>query len=529
MKAASICLAAVLGIAGSLFAAAPAGPTTRLTRPPAPTPPAAPTTRLIRPPAAQPASSPTLDAFLESAPALKDRIAWIAGNGQRVNFADWTPAQKARLELFYRRIAAGDRDLAMKLPTEKDVDSGGHFFYPADVAFDVYAAHAAHVLYVEARHLVPWSIQALPAGQMDELLNSSAYFARIGPSKGNTYPAGIQAGRDFTDPPENDTLGELIGDPRIGYDFLSGKTSATHKSLIGKTDLETLANLTMWMRDNVGHGPLDGDANARVKAQRWLDQRLQPGKGMKVAMAVTGCHSGAKLMVDLARSVNIPLLHVRALDNELGDQPGYFFSRTHGGLIYGWGGPRQPRVLWHVDEIYASTCDDCFPIDPKTGNLAAPDVATQMFFDEMWLTPAALIKAGFVYKLEKVFPEKGFGHDGRGEYEDRIDYGMMCGYWKKQGKSDLGELFLLTHAYALCGEPLLSLQANNVLEAQLTDNIKLDIGGLAASDFAAPHTMAEFSARAAAGVKALGGPDQVDKRIKAYEDSRGGNLMVPQK
>jgi len=149
-------------------------------------------------------------------------------------------------------------------------------------------------------------------------------------------------------------------------------------------------------------------------------------------------------MVDLARSVNIPLLHVRALDNELGDQPGDFFSRTHGGLIYGWGGPRQPRVLWHVDDIYASTCDDCFPIDPKTGNLAAPDVAAQMFFDEMWLTPPALIKAGFVYKLERVYPEKGFGHDGRGAYEDRIDYGMMCGYWKKQGKSDLGELFLLT-------------------------------------------------------------------------------------
>ena len=41
--------------------------------------------------------------------------------------------------------------------------------------------------------------------------------------------------------------------------------------------------------------------------------------------------------------------------------------------------------------------------------------------------------------------------------------------------------------------------------------------------------MAEFSARAAAGVKALGGADQVDKRIKAYEASRGGNLMVPQR
>jgi hypothetical protein len=527
MNAARLFLVAVLGLTGPIFAAAPAVPTTRITRPPTPTVPLAPATRLTRPPAAQPAPAQTLDAFLESAPALKDRIAWIAGNGQRVNFADWTAAQKARLELFYRRIAAHAPDLTIKLPTEKDVDQSGHFYYTADVAFDVYAAQVAHVLYVEARRLVPWSIQALPAGQMDELLNSSAYFARIGPSKGNTYPAGIQAGRDFTDPPENDGLGELIGDPRIGYDFVSGKTSATHKSLIGKTELETLANLTVWLRDNVTHGPLEGDAVARVKVQRWLDQRLQPSKGSKTAMAVTGCHSGAKLLVDLARSVNIPLLHVRALDNELGDGAGHFFSRTHGGLIYGWGGPRQPRVLWHVDDIYASTCDTCFPIDPKTGALAAPDVATQMFFDEMWMTPPALLKAGFVYKLEKVFPEKGFGHDGRGAYEDRIDYGMMCGYWKKQGKSDLGELFLLTHAYAVCGEPLLTLQANNVLEAQLTDNIKGDIGGLPASDYAAPHTMAEFSARAAAGLKALGGAGQLKALMKKYDDSRGNNLMVP--
>ena len=191
MNVARLFLIAVLGLAGPLYTSAPAPPATRITRPPAATVPVVPATRLIRPPASQAAPAQTLDAFLEPAPALKDHIAWIAGNGQRVNFADWTAAQKARLELFYRKIAAGDRDLAMKLPTEKDVDSGGHFFYPADVAFDVYTAHAAHVLYVEARHLVPWSIQALPAGQMDELLNSSAYFARIGPSKGNTYPAGI--------------------------------------------------------------------------------------------------------------------------------------------------------------------------------------------------------------------------------------------------------------------------------------------------------------------------------------------------
>ncbi len=510
MKTAGTILVMVLGWAGASLAAAPGAPATRITRPPATAP------------------APTADAFLATAPALKERVAWVTGTGKRMDYPDWSAAQKARLELFYRRMANGDRDLTMRLPTEK-VDSGGRFFFTADVAFDVYAAQVAHVLYVESHHLVPWSLQNRPAGELDELLNSNAYFSRIGPSTGNTYPAGIQADRDFMEVPENDALGELIGDPRVGYDFLSGKTSATHKSLIGKTELETLANLSVWLRDNVTHGPLEGNTMERVKAQRWLEQRLQPSKGSKTAMAVMGCHSSAKLLVDLARSVNLPLLHARALDNALGDQGGSFFSHTHGSLIYNWGGKGGPRVLWHVDELNASPCDVCFPIDPKTGALATPEAATQLFFDEMWATPPTLAKAGFVYKIERVFPGQGQGKVTRGQYEDRQEFGFLCGAWKKKGQSNLGELYLLAHDYALCGEPLLSMLAGERLEGQLTSNIKLFSGDMPAADLPPIPTMAEFNARAALGLKALGGAAQLDQKVKAYEASRGGNLLVPQK
>jgi len=241
----------------------------------------------------------------------------------------------------------------MRLPSPNNVLPSGRAYFTADQAFDVYAAQVAHTIHVEVAHLVPWSIQSHPAAELDELLASSAYFARIGKSETTGYPAGIVPGRDFQEAPENDALGELNGDPRIGYDFLGGKNSSAHRKLIAETELETLVNLTEWLRENVSHGPMDDQKAHRVALQRWLDERLRAPKGGKTAIAVEGCHSSSKLMVDLARSVNIPLLHARALDNKLLGQGGHFFNRTHGGLVYGWGG-KQPRILWHTDEINAS-------------------------------------------------------------------------------------------------------------------------------------------------------------------------------
>jgi len=82
------------------------------------------------------------------------------------------------------------------------------------------------------RHLVPWSIQSRPTAELDQLLASGSYFARIIPSVSpNEYPAGIQPNRDFQEAPQDEDQAELIGDPRVGFDFLSGKTSVTHAAL----------------------------------------------------------------------------------------------------------------------------------------------------------------------------------------------------------------------------------------------------------------------------------------------------------
>ena len=236
---------------------------------------------------------------------------------------------RERLGTFYRGLLAGRRELGMRLPDVAPFKG----YFPADVAFDIYAAHVAHVLVVEARHLVPWSIEHHPAVELDQLLAGASYFARIKPSK-RTPPPDIKADRDFMQRPENVLTGELNSDPRIGFEFVTGKTSVTHATLVGATELETLCHLTVWLRDNVGHGPLqDGHIVERMNGLRWLDQRLRVFPGTAVAIANQGCHSAAKLLVDLARSVNIPLLHSLSLDSHTGDSHAMFLDRTHAGLV----------------------------------------------------------------------------------------------------------------------------------------------------------------------------------------------------
>jgi hypothetical protein len=479
-------------------------------------------------PAAPAEKAGTVASWLEEHPAVKKHVVWTAGNGKRQPFDQWTPAQKARIEGFYHKFVQGERDLKMHLPTAANFNPDNwQAYFTAEQAFDVYAAHVAHVIYVEARRLVPWSIQERPGAELDALLAGAGYVARIGPSTGNTYPAGIQSGRDFTEAPENTGLGELNGDPRAGYDFVSGKTSASHKRLIGANELETLKNLTIWLRDNIWHGSIDEKMVERAKAQRWLEDRLRPERGGRTAVLAKGCHSASKLMVDLARSVNLPLLHARALDNMASDDTkAHFLRRTHGGLVYGWGGSK-PRILWHTDEVYANAGKICFPLDPKTGALAGPELAAQLYFDELWATPAALRKAGFVYRLHHVLPGKGYGVATRGPYEDRVDFGMMTGCWSKKGKSDLSGIYLLNHDYVLGGAPFLQLGVMKVAATQWTLKFKDWQGDFPDAEVPFKRPVKDYVDRAAVFIKALGGPDKLPGLIKQAQINQGKDLLAP--
>ena len=467
-----------------------------------------------------------LEEFLEGSPDIKKHIVWVTGDGKIQKFDEWPAAKKHRIEEFYRKLVAKSRDLGMHLASIDKIEaSSNKAYFTEEQAFDLYAVDAAHVLYVETKRLVPWSIQSRPAVELDELLNSSRYFARILPSKeSQQYPAGIQPNRDFQEAPENDALGELNGDPRIAFDFVSGKTSATHKSLIGKTELETLVNLTAWLRDNLGHGPMDETAKELKKQHRWLEERLRALPGQNEAVALTGCHSASKLMVDLARSVNIPLLHTRAYDNSAKPGDGSFMNMTHGGLIYDWGSAK-PRIVWHTDDVYARQGKSCYPID-ASGALLPQDKADQLYFDQLWVSPEILAKAGFVYHPERVIPGKGLGLPSRGNYEDRTDYGTMIGSWKKKGDSNLPELYQLSYDYELCGLPLLQLAAKRSLNAQLASNIKAYRGEFTDDELPLLRPVKDYADRAQAGLKALGGAEKIKEIVEEATAKFGKNLDV---
>jgi hypothetical protein len=463
----------------------------------------------------------TLERWLGGHALIRDRIAWVTGDGTREDFVSWSPEMKGRIEEFYAKQQAGDKNLGMKLPDPEKANG----YYPADVAFDIYAAHVAHVIYVEANGLVPWKLEDHPVDEIDQLLCSTAYFSMIRPST-RSLPAGIAAMHDLQDVPEVDGLGEYISDPRIGYEFLSGKTSTSGRSLIGKDELETLKNLTIWLRDNVDHGEIDNNVGERAKKLRWLDERLRPYAGQRTAMANVGCHSATKLMVDLARSINMPLLNVRALDDSLGGQKIHFLSRTHGSLVCGWAG-EHPRIVWHTDNIYAREGRICFPVDEKTGKLLPKAEADQRYFDAVWKTPQEWTAAGFIYKLERVFPGKGFGHDSAAPDEDRDELGMMSGYWRGMGQAHLDEMLDWSQDYTLCGAPLLELAANQIVSAQLDIDFKQYRANLRENELPRMPTMAEYEARAATGLKAVGGAARYQRLKKETEDRRGADLLKP--
>ena len=230
-------------------------------------------------------------------------------------------------------------------------------------------------------------------------------------------------------------------------------------------------------------------------------------------------------MVDLARSVNLPLLHTRAPDDfSSGDLQAHFLSRTHGGLMYGWGGSK-PRILWHTDEVCANPGRICFPLDPGTGALAGSKVAAQLYVDEYWATPARLKQAGFLYRRQHVLPGRAPGLGTRGSYEDRVDFGWMCGQWNHKGSSDIGEIQLLNHNYALGGAPLLQLAASHVVVAQLTSNLQQWMGGFSADELPQVRPVQEYAARAETIVKLLGGPAQLKHLIAQAKANMGQDLL----
>ncbi|MBF0547650.1 MAG: hypothetical protein HQM08_24635 [Candidatus Riflebacteria bacterium] len=458
--------------------------------------------------------------WLSDHPAIENAIVWVQGDGNFLLYPHWTWEMKKTLQNYFTKMRQPSSDLNLQANSQFSPTTY-RVYYPEAQAFELFAANVAHVLDIEINKRVPWSITSLPPVQLKLLLSSDSYFARIAPSKTNTYPTGIQADRDFADVPENDNQGEANSDPRIGFDFVSGKTSGSHRSLIGNSPIETLALLTVFMRDNYGHGdPHNGRKS--YEAHRWLTQRLSADPILPYGVMNYGCHSAGKLMVDLARSVNIPLLAVRN-QNDGSMNDGHFFNRTHAGLVFGYG-TSDWRMLWHTDEIYCMPGEPCIPFDENTGTLYDGILAAKIYFDHRWLKPQTLTKAGFVICMKRVIPEKGFGQTSRQEYEDRYDFGILGGYWKNNANSDLSSLLRLVQNYDVLGSDWFELHQKNLLLPRLKRFIRIWSKGFSTNDLLEIHSPEDYDKRVSACLKAVGGQAGIDKLIEVWKNNRSKDL-----
>lgn len=412
----------------------------------------------------------SLSARLAACPGLDDLLLWEDGAGNvfsrsGYSYPSWTRAQIARLNQFFQMMQNGQDDLGLDCPVPADnlwtskqynsspgnpvrTESASQLFFTANQAFDTYAAQVAWSLYLEVNRLVPWSLLDHPASELAEFFDSRRHHTRF-PARSevyssgyldpSTYPSHIQEGRDFWNATSRQAAAwEAVCDPRIAYRFLSGgPDSSNGTNLLGSTELTTLKNLTWWFHNNAAHGDArDAETSAILSTPSvYLSNRLiarsdvffnPPSQPLVIADA--GCHSASNLFYDLAKGVNIPVLHVTSLD------PGIYRSYPlppvcidygkHSGMVYGWGSPATTLILQHTDDIYAMN-QLIFPVD---GNGNPVSDQAEALFAATWLTPEQLTTWGYTvtndFSLQTFFSK--YGNPLRRQFESQ---GVLAGYW----------------------------------------------------------------------------------------------------
>jgi hypothetical protein len=407
-------------------------------------------------------SGASLSTRLAACPGLQDLLLWESAAGAITShsghsYPSWTAQQKARLDALFAAIEANQSNLGIDCPvpaqnlwTAGQTNSGGNpvhtffaiqMFFTANQAFDTYAAHVAWTIYVEVNHLVPWSILNHPPVELAELFDARRHHTRFparsfvhasGYQNPADYPTHILDGRDYWNATSRKSAAwEAVCDPRVGYQFLSGARSTSGANMIGANQVATLKNLTWWFHNDAAHGaPQDSQtATLFTNSSFFLSNRLQarpdaffPSQPLVIANA--GCHSAGNLFYDLAKSINIPILHVAVT---MPDPPGakiHIDFGRHTGLVYGWGTPASTLVLWHTDEMYAQY-GLIFPV--TSGGQPVSDPA-QALFAATWLPPAQLTPWGLTltndYTLQTPFTIFG----NRSSTETGTN-GVMAGYW----------------------------------------------------------------------------------------------------
>ncbi len=445
----------------------------------------------------------TLDERLCTHPELRRQIIWETATGAHLSYDYWPHEWKDRLNEFFQKMLNRDPNLGIHLPNPRNNmnqqtwAAGGLSFNPImylteDEALDTYLAHCACVLWHEAMGHFSWSIFALPEDELAELLSSDRYHSRIvdayRSSEGRSredyyrlvgYPEHIRPHRDFqlshrANNPFARGIG-LLGDPRDGYNFITGRNSSLHVNLLGSTEEETLENLTLWFAQNVMHGSgftLSPENTIEYyMTHNFLKDRLRQETRTFTArdgstsisrgiFAPTGCPAVSNLFYDLCRSINIPVRNIFNFGaaGRLGNFAG------HQGLIFRWIRPGT-RMLDHSDIIYS--IDGYYPFSPvdETGRRLSGEEAKRLFFRTHWMTPAELANYGysassdFSIRLREEFSANPFLI-----HWDTSEFGAYGGYWTDEAQGY--ELLYWEKQYLLCPYGMISCPLRTLISSR---------------------------------------------------------------
>ncbi len=444
----------------------------------------------------------------------------------RLNAFTWGNAHRQRLQALFEGMIFGLKDLGLDCPDPETqlVRSGqrrnadgtvswsgpevaSDLLYTPSQAFDVFAAGVAHALALEVRGAVPWSLLDMPETELRELFDSTSYVSRIMPGYDYMLQAPFRSNFDFLSAVQPSTSYAFVCDPRVGYRFVRGETSASGLNLVGADVDSTLSSLTDFFRNNVDHGSYEAWRDASGQTYITLRDRLR--RRTVGITAAEGCHGATGLFYDLAKSVNIPLLRV-ATRQDYGTSHGH-----HAGLVAHWGAGVM-RYLHHTDDIYAMRYAPSFAIRADGTAMTAAE-EKRAFFDNTWERVGAYTPWGFLYEgLEPITP--GGPRSWIATYV-KPSLGVVAGRWPADVGYPAGGLM---QAYGR----QLSYQLCSRYEVELVCD-----GGSLRDDlwtrFVLPvyRTLADRETRAMACASAWGGCAGVRTRIAAWQAAYGATYL----
>ena len=252
-------------------------------------------------------------------------------------------------------------------------------------AYEIYAAHLAHSLWLEKNEIVPWSVTEYTPDQLEQLLRPTAWFKKWDEAK-EEYSFHLILGNS---PREAFAVAEdaasLFSDQWTAMDDLIKSVRPFRHSVV-KLDLE---------------GNVIGGDPQEIVTIPTMDEEL---------ISRHGCQTMSQYVVQIANSINIPGRYIN----------GYYYAAGHRSALFDF----TDDVLAHGDDVYHYN---------YLGNTPSSEVMDSYdFWEENVLTfkkkdkTAAYNSMLYTYRKAMQYPAKvlitHYCDEGRGFLDDTFLY-----------------------------------------------------------------------------------------------------------